>query len=324
MIDVLVHRENQKGNRVYMDFTRDPTGLPEKFSELSQECQEYLKRSGAAMARPIERLAHMNQPAIDLYKDHGIDLWRERLEVRVCAQHCCGGVAVDADWQTTIPHLYAVGEAAGNFGAYRPGGSALASGQTGALRAAEHIVFRPSEPVSLEMLEQDEEACLFVENICSVLSRPKRSMEVPQRREAQREMTRWAAHMRSGAEMARLLSDRTERLPEFFASAALSTERGLSQLLRDRDILLTQGAMLSAMVLAAQAMGSRGSGLVVDPDHPETFLPVREEFKEYCLITRYEHHAFLSALEKVRPLPDCDDWFETTWKEYRERRRLLL
>ena len=323
MIDVLVYRETRKGNRVYMDFTRDPVGLPEKFSELSQECQEYLKRSDAMMARPIERLAHMNLPAITLYKDHGIDLWSERLEVRVCAQHCCGGVAVDADWQTTIPHLYAVGEVAGNFGAYRPGGSALASGQTGALRAAAHIAFRASEPVSPDMLEQDNEVRRFVEDIRTILSRPKRTTGVSQRKKAQRELTQWAAHMRSGAEMARLLSDRTERLPDFFAAAALFPEGGFSELLRDRDILITQGAMLSAMLLTARIMGSRGSGLVGDPDRAGAFLPAGEGFKEKCVITRYAHNTFFSTLEEVRPLPDCDDWFETTWKEYRELRGLL-
>jgi len=81
----------------------------------------------------------MNAPAIELYRAHNIDIAREMLEVRVCAQHHNGGVAVDSDWQTCVPGLYACGECAGTFGMYRPGGSALNSTQVGSMRAAEHI-----------------------------------------------------------------------------------------------------------------------------------------------------------------------------------------
>ena len=55
------------------------------------------------------------------------------------AQHHNGGIAVDSDWQTCVPGLYACGECAGTFGMYRPGGSALNSTQVGSMRAAEHI-----------------------------------------------------------------------------------------------------------------------------------------------------------------------------------------
>lgn len=317
MIDILVYRENQKGNRVYMDFTRDPSGLPEEFALLSQECKEYLMRSGAVMARPIERLNQMNAPAVSLYQDHGINLWKEPLEIRVCAQHCCGGIAVDADWQTTISHLYAVGEAAGNFGAYRPGGTALASGQTGSLRAAEHIAFRDSEPVYEEMLNEDEAAAAFINAALALLN--GQEMETFIRQEAQEEFTKWAAHIRKRSEIERLLEKRMSQIPEFFKVMVYDKKRGLSQLLRDRDILLTQGAILSAILLSIDQMGSRGSGLAADPDYPDKFLPSKEG--NQCIITHFNGAAFLSEVKPVRPLPQCDDWFETNWKEYRERRK---
>jgi len=319
MIDVLVYRENQKGNRVYMDFTRDPSGLLEEFALLSQECQEYLMRSGAVMARPIERLNQMNAPAVSLYQDHGIDLWKEPLEIHVCAQHCCGGVAVDADWQTTIPHLYAVGEAAGNFGAYRPGGTALASGQTGSLRAAEHIAFRNSEPVCEGMLNEDEAAAAFIHAALALLNGRETEMSI--RQEAREEFTKWAAHIRNRSEIEQLLEKRMGQIPEFFKVAVYGKKRGLSQLLRDRDILLTQGAILSAILLSIDQMGSRGSGLAADPNHPDEFLPSKGENQSRCIITHFNGTAFLSEVKSVRPLPQCDDWFETNWKEYRERRK---
>lgn len=272
------------------------------------------------MAHPIERLNHMNAPAIALYRDHGIDLWKEPLEVRICAQHCCGGIAVDADWQTTISHLYAVGEAAGNFGAYRPGGTALASGQTGALRAAEHIAFRDNETIDEGTLDGDEAAEVFVDRALALLS-GNQELKTSVRQEAQEEFTRWAAHIRDLSEIERLLEKRMKQIPAFFDVLPYSPKRGLSQLLRDRDILLSQGAILSAILLSIREMGSRGSGLIVDPDRPEAFLLSKEGKQNSCIITRYDGKAFSSEVQSVRPLPQCDDWFETNWKEYRERRK---
>ena len=120
-----------------MDYRRNPTGFA--MEKLSDEARDYLVNCGATQKTPIERLRAINAPAIELYRDHGIDLEKEMLEVRVCAQHHNGGVAVDASWQTCVPGLYVCGEAAGTFGQYRPGGTALNSTQVGSMRAARHI-----------------------------------------------------------------------------------------------------------------------------------------------------------------------------------------
>ena len=64
---------------------------------------------------------------------------KEPLEIAVCAQHINGGADVDINWQTSVENLFAVGETAGTFGIYRPGGSALNSTQVGALRVSEYI-----------------------------------------------------------------------------------------------------------------------------------------------------------------------------------------
>ncbi|MGN0971636.1 MAG: FAD-binding protein, partial [Aristaeellaceae bacterium] len=117
-VDILVKAEEDKGHRVYMDFMHNPAGYDLAF--LSDEARDYLINCGADKALPIERLRAINAPAIELYRSHHIDLEREMLEVRVCAQHHNGGLAVDAFWQTSVPGLYACGEAAGTFGRYRP------------------------------------------------------------------------------------------------------------------------------------------------------------------------------------------------------------
>lgn len=136
-VDMLVKQENDLGRKVYMDYRRNPTGFA--MEKLSDEARDYLVNCGATQKTPIERLRAINAPAIELYRDHGIDLEKEMLEVRVCAQHHNGGVAVDASWQTCVPGLYVCGEAAGTFGQYRPGGTALNSTQVGSMRAARHI-----------------------------------------------------------------------------------------------------------------------------------------------------------------------------------------
>lgn len=321
-IDVLVHRETGKGNRIFLDFTRDPAGLPAGFPALSQECLSYLTRSNAVVPTPIARLAEMNAPAIGLYRKHGIDLRKEPLEIRVCAQHCCGGIAVDANWQTSIPHLYAVGEAAGTFGPYRPGGTALASTQTGSMRAAEHIAYGRKAPVCAAMLEGDGEARQFIRDTLRLLQPSTGVSWDLRRRDAQKEFSRYAAQIRDTDRMERMLQDRLRQLLGFRESAAAGRPEDLPALLRSRDILLTQGAILSAMLLSAREMGSRGSGLVLEAGKADRYLPASDAFGGQCVYTRYENGAYHSVLEPVRPLPHCEDWFETTWKAFREKRGL--
>ena len=99
------------------------------------EAREYLTRAGAGFGTPIERLAQMNQPAIDFYRDKGVDLYTQPLEIALCAQHNNGGIGIDCWWQTNVKGLFAVSEAAASHGVYRPGGTALNAGQVGSIRS---------------------------------------------------------------------------------------------------------------------------------------------------------------------------------------------
>ncbi|HKM32815.1 MAG TPA: FAD-binding protein, partial [Oscillospiraceae bacterium] len=127
-IDLLVYNETViHGRRVYMDFTRNPSCIGEQLSpsyeNLSDEVSSYLQSSGALFGTPIERLAHMNPQAIEIYASNGIDLYSQPLEVAVCAQHNNGGLAGNLWFESNIKRLFPVGEVAGSFGAARPGGS---------------------------------------------------------------------------------------------------------------------------------------------------------------------------------------------------------
>ena len=142
IIDILVYLETCKGRKVYLDYRTNPAGGEFSYDALLPEAREYLERAGACFGTPIERLAHMNQPAIDFYRDKGVDLYTQPLEIALCAQHNNGGIGIDCWWQTDVKGLFAVGEAAASHGVYRPGGTALNAGQVGSTRAAQYIAAR--------------------------------------------------------------------------------------------------------------------------------------------------------------------------------------
>jgi L-aspartate oxidase len=72
---------------------------------------------------------------------HGVDITRDLVPVVPAAHYACGGVWVDEWGQTTVDHLYAVGEVActGVHGANRLASTSLLEGLVWGHRAAEHI-----------------------------------------------------------------------------------------------------------------------------------------------------------------------------------------
>lgn len=236
-IDLLVKAEGDRGRRVYLDYRRDPAGWD--LDALSQEARQYLAKCGAEQGTPLERLQAINAPAIALYRDHGIDLEREMLEIRVCAQHHNGGLAVDADWQTGVSGLYACGEAAGTFGRYRPGGSALNSTQVGSMRAARHIArvsrrqIREHPSVSLPAVPSGDTAALAAD--------------------VQAAMSRCAGVDRDEAGMHRLMVRGREALQNVIP--ADENDPDLKDRLLLRDLLITQQSVLSAMLFNMEHPG---------------------------------------------------------------------
>lgn len=287
-IDLLVAEEIKKGNRVFLDFKRNPKGLENGFSVLTAEAHEYLDRSGALFGTPIERLAKMNIGAVELYADHGIDLYTEYLEIAVSAQHCNGGVAVDANWQTEIKGLYVAGEAAGTFGVYRPGGSALNSTQVGSLRAAEHIARKKD---SIRSMSKYTTPVIKhgTSNIAQI------------RDEFQTEMSRVADFDRSTEGMKALFAKVNKLCDTFFETVMVEDRSQTAEAFKLYDMALTERAALSAMLCSAECIGTHGAALV-DRSSDKSNGEKRE--------TRTLTKNATSYIEKTSPMPDPELWFE--------------
>ncbi len=289
-VDLLVADEIRNDRQVYLDFTRNPMGLDETFSALGEEGRDYLRRSGALFGTPLERLRHMNEGAYTLYLRHGIDLCKSPLRIAVCAQHCNGGIEVDAHWQTTVAGLYAVGEAAGNFGVYRPGGSALNATQVGALRAAEHIAENPdrSAPDTVPQFVFPEYR-QGESNIRTLYDRLRH------------EMSCIADFARKIPEMKKMLAEVSDLCYNTDETLIVGNASEYLRAAMLTDLLLTQRAVLSAMLFSAETVGSHGSAFVVGTTAPSK-QPIRRTYTR----TVGAH----SELCPVRPIPNGELWFE--------------
>ena len=119
----------------------------------------------------------------------------------------------------------------------------------------------------------------------------------------------------------------------FFAENHVRNLQELGFAFKNRDMLLVQLAMLSAMQLSGESCRSRGSALMTYPDGQRLimsglndkedlsvyrYLPGNGAHRQDWLQTIWQDENFSSSFVPVRPLPRTDDWFETTWQEYNQ------
>lgn len=330
IIDLLVYRETALyGRRVYLDFQRNPYDLPAvPVDKLSPEARQYLVSAGATEGTPIERLAHMNQPAIDLYREKGVDLEKEPLEIALCAQHNNGGIDVDCWWQTRLPGFFVVGEAAGTHGVYRPGGSALNAGQVGSLRAAQYIAARRQG----EVLDPDRFAQLAAPVVREIAEMNVRLLKnadtVGVKTEAATvRMSHLGGAIRVKDQLREALDATKQDLTHFSETVGVSAPSKLWRAWRLWDILTAQQVYLFAFLDYLKAGGaSRGSSLCgakngQKPEHLEELFRFQ--------LDDGTHDASVQLIEltsqgpkaiwrQVRPLPEGGGFFENVWRGYRE------
>ena len=339
LIDILVYRETVLKNRkAFLDFQRNPEGegiLKDfSFELLSKEAYEYLEKSGALFGTPIERLQKMNQPAIDLYKNNGIDLSKERLEIAVCAQHNNGGLKGNIWWESNIKHLFPVGEVNGTHGVFRPGGSALNSGQVGGLRCALYIAKNyHRRPLSTEdfvslalpqIKKKFSQAMKMIDQKAANCFDPAEPGKIIRER-----MSKTAAFVREKTSVKKAVQEAWRLLERVKKNQKISTAKKLPLAFKNLDLCLTQAIYLEAIAeFLAKGGKSRGSFLVKDTnglkpcprldDGWRFSLTEADSFvnKKILEIWLDDNFEIRKEWVDIRSIPVEDSWFENVWNEY--------
>jgi succinate dehydrogenase/fumarate reductase flavoprotein subunit len=340
LVDVLVFNENQKGRRVFMDFLHNPIGgknMSEfKIEDLEPEALNYLKATDAMQKLPIERLEHMNRPAIDIYKEHDIDLYTEPLEISVCAQHNNGGFAINRWWESSVKHTFVIGEMAGSHGVKRPGGSALNAGQVGASRAAEYIANVYGDKVSDTAVDEAQikkaaDRIAKLNNSSSSLTGQQVIAQIQHR------MTTFGGHIRKKENAEKAVKDAIALNRQINKDGLKVKEhRELIAAIQAEHLSLASVAYLKAIVeLLNAGSGSRGSHLVLTADgvevHPDVkdpdtgkplkYKPENKDLRNTIIRIQFNEkaeHLFDCKSVPVRGAPKDRKAFEPAWTDYRE------
>jgi succinate dehydrogenase/fumarate reductase flavoprotein subunit len=332
IVDILVYIETViKGRRVFLDYRKNPEGFD--YDGLSKEAHDYLDKSGALFGTPLSRLEKMNQPAIDLYRDHGINITKEPLEIAVCSQHNNGGLAGNLWWESlNVKHLFPVGEVNGSHGIYRPGGSALNSGQVAGFRAAEYISHKYNKK-DLKESAAAAEAKKELGRLLDWLEKGKASKQKWQdaREEFQARMTKAGAHIRSAGVLSQALLEAREQYARLSREGSnCRTPKDAAESLRNLQLCFAHVTYLDAVKFAIDSgVGSRGSAIVIDkngtPAHKDlgsewNFAQQDASFQDKVMetdVVSAQEATFAHQWVPRRPLPKADAWFETAWHAYR-------
>ncbi|NMC38292.1 MAG: FAD-binding protein [Bacteroidales bacterium] len=337
LIDLLVFKEREKGRKVFIDFTRNLTweGSPVFRTEmLDHEVHDYLAKSDSLKQTPIERLQALNSPAISLYSDHGIDLAAEALEIGVCAQHCNGGLKGNIWWESDLRHLFPVGEINGSHGVYRPGGSALNSGQVGSHRAAFFIRKKYQKPPTEKSkfldettfyIEQDlEKAAAWLSGEQSEYRKGTAMNMIRKRMSDNGSILRSKTRIEVAAREARLM------YREFDKYCCASSVKEMADCFMQLNSCLAHLVYLEAIrtyldnggrsrgSFMAEGPESESNEILKDPSFSIDLCTYDREVETKIIEARYDKGAVYTRLVEVRGIPGQNLWFEKVWKEYLE------
>lgn len=343
VIDLLVYQETVlKKRRVFLDYRVNPGNLEKDrdlpYASMIPEAKEYLSQAGACFGTPIERLKHMNEPAILFYQDHHVDLFKERLEIAVCAQHNNGGLSTNHLWETNLSGLYAIGEVCASHGVTRPGGTALNAGQVGAVRAAEGIFLKKRTHMkeASPSTESGIKERLRIQALDRIRLSEHAEGNCPLSElwiNASKRMSAAAGMIRNQVQMETALKETEDDICQFMQKAKSPSVSQLSLFYKLYDMLLSQKMYLFAMLdYAKVGGGSRGSALYTDSTGELPGFPGCQTFGELyrCRLDQKMHGQEVQEVtlkegtpsasrRPVRPLPDVDYFFENQWRIYRER-----
>lgn len=328
IIDIIVYIETKLRNRrVFLDFTKDPFMKEIDFDKLNNESYEYLKKADALIDTPINRLIQMNLPAYEFYLNKNIDLRKEYLEIGLCAQHNNGGLAINEWWHTNIDGLYACGEVAGSHGVYRPGGSALNSGQVGSKRASEHLFMNMDKTEIGEINIEDLDIIKEFENIICDESNILELIE-----KSQQKMSEVGGPVRNYEEIEKYISILKNNLSEFFSIVRIKDIKEYKLAYRFKDLLISQLVYLESIINYIEKGGlSRGSSLYTDKNGEKPIINIDDIFK--YILDKGKLDDLIQEVKIIdseiqftwrerEPLEFGDDFFENVWKGYRDNKNI--
>jgi succinate dehydrogenase/fumarate reductase flavoprotein subunit len=328
LIDILVDREiNQKGRLVFLDYNRNPSfGKGESFSlnDLDNEVESFLRNSNALDISPIERLHSLNEPAIKLYLEHGIDLEKEFLQIAVCAQHNNGGLKGSIWWESDLKHLFPVGEVNGSHGVYRPGGSALNSGQVGSYRAAQFVYYKYNmlPPGLKEFFHEVEKSVIRTLNLSDKWIRrgfvDNNKMYL---KEVRIRMSETAGIIRNRIRT-KEAADQADRLLKLLPdSVGASSVQELADAFQLTDCCIAHLVYLKAIDFYISNGGrSRGSYIINDNGtrSDNELCRYDRDVEKDIIEAEFRKNKISFKTIKVREIPEQNLWFEKVWKEYIE------
>lgn len=309
LVDLAIADEIMKGREVFIDFRKNPIGYD--FYSLSAEAREYLASADSVKKTPIERLRALNPKAIEFYLDNGIDLEKSSLGIAVCAQHMNGGVDVDTDWQTSVRNLFAVGETAGTFGVYRPGGSALNSTQVGGLRIAEYIARK-------KVKSKGENHLINIRLIADSIKNEQDYIDKCMSEKAvkmidfTKEMTNYCAHARYYEKIGDIHSRLLSQIEKKYYSILPKNYKEIRQLYKYRDTILTQEALTRTLLYCIPKVGSRGGAISFMSGE---IVAENVKMRDYAVVTTCDSVEFV----KLREMPDTSFNFEKKWHKFNEK-----
>lgn len=118
---------------------------------------------------PEKQVQTKLQTMVQQFKDVGVDITKEPMEVAPTAHHFMGGIKINTDCETNLENLYAAGEASsGVHGANRLGGNALADTQVFGNAAGLKASQQADNTTLLDADENDISSEISrIEDICS-------------------------------------------------------------------------------------------------------------------------------------------------------------
>ncbi len=340
LIDLAVYHETEiLGKKVFLDYRENP--LDYDFESLDQIVQEYLINSKSTGETPIKRLKSMNEKALSLYLENGIDLRKEAIQIALCNQHMNGGVSGNIWWETTVKHLFAVGEVNGSHGVHRPGGAALNSGQVGGLRVSQKIgrgydQELPNSEIFNEIAS--EELSELIDNLKPVVQEDpeiKNKLISPFQMlsKIQNRMSKFGGIIRDLKGLKEEVRKVQNELKILNFQILINNNKEIIDYFRIKDALFTQLLILNSILDYHEKNGkSRGSYLILrqrlnDSINEKTIEPPGK-LKQFGFVSsninlknriqtiRLQKNGIKIVWEEVRDVPKELGWFENVWKDY--------